>query len=54
MTTPALHQMETSEGDDGIVHPVEQLWTPGDDAAENGFLAHRDPDEDGAPATWAA
>ncbi|MFF7954098.1 hypothetical protein [Streptomyces griseorubiginosus] len=42
MTAPALYEIETSEGDDGTTHPVEQLWTPGEDATENGFLAHRD------------
>lgn len=38
--TAALYEIETSEGDDGTMHPVEQLWTPGEDAVENGFLAH--------------
>lgn len=42
MTAPALYEIETSEGDDGTMHPVEQLWTPGEDAVENGFLAHGD------------
>ncbi|MFE9404797.1 hypothetical protein ACFYNY_24030 [Streptomyces sp. NPDC006530] len=28
MTIPALHEIETSEGDDGTMHPAEQLWTP--------------------------
>ncbi|MET9656783.1 hypothetical protein [Streptomyces sp. NPDC006510] len=42
MTAPALYEIETSEGDDGTLHPVEQLWTPcADDAAV------------GTPATWA-
>lgn len=40
MTAPALYEIETSEGDDGTPHPVEQLWTPCEDATENGFLAH--------------
>ncbi|MFJ9634745.1 hypothetical protein ACIRU8_44360 [Streptomyces sp. NPDC101175] len=40
MTASALYKIETSEGDDGTMHPVEQLWTPGEDAVENGFLAH--------------
>ncbi|MEU9189460.1 hypothetical protein AB0D14_33945 [Streptomyces sp. NPDC048484] len=41
MTTP-LYEIETSEGDDGSRHPVEQLWTPcADDAADSGFVAHR-------------
>ncbi|MFJ2736099.1 hypothetical protein [Streptomyces sp. NPDC087317] len=40
MTAPALHEIETSEGDDGTMHPAEQLWTPGEDAVESGFLAH--------------
>lgn len=42
MTAPALYEVETSEGDDGAMHPAEQLWTPGEDAVENGFLAHGD------------
>lgn len=41
MTAPALYEIETIEGDDGTMHPVEQLWTPDADAVENGFLAHR-------------
>lgn len=41
MTTTAPYEIETSEGDDGTPHPAEQLWTPGDDAAENGFIVHR-------------
>ncbi|MGW2689503.1 hypothetical protein ACWC6I_40880 [Streptomyces sp. NPDC001414] len=40
--TSALYEIETSEGDDGTMHPAEQLWTPGEDAVENGFLAHGD------------
>ncbi|MEU8949646.1 hypothetical protein [Streptomyces sp. NPDC048489] len=40
MTTTGLYEIETSEGDDGTMHPVEQLWTPGEDAGENGFLTH--------------
>ncbi|WP_308013521.1 hypothetical protein [Streptomyces beigongshangae] len=42
MTGPDLYEIETSEGDDGAMHPVEQLWMPGEDAVENGFLAHGD------------
>ncbi|WP_369384068.1 hypothetical protein [Streptomyces sp. cg36] len=42
MTAPALYEIETSEGDDGTLHPVEQLWTPGEDAVEHGFIVHRD------------
>ncbi|MFD3665769.1 hypothetical protein ACFWVF_35055 [Streptomyces sp. NPDC058659] len=43
MTTTAPYEIETSEGDDGTPHPVEQLWTPcADDAADSGFVAHRD------------
>ncbi|MFD4860660.1 Ntn hydrolase family protein [Streptomyces atratus] len=42
MTATALYEIETSEGDDGTMHPVEQLWTPcADDAADSGFVAHR-------------
>ncbi|WP_241757409.1 hypothetical protein [Streptomyces sp. WAC00263] len=40
MTTTALYEIETSEGDDGTTHPVECLWTPGEDAADNGFVVH--------------
>ncbi|MFI5621727.1 hypothetical protein [Streptomyces sp. NPDC051567] len=43
MTTTAPYEIETSEGDDGTPHPVEQLWTPcADDAPDSGFVAHRD------------
>lgn len=42
MTTTALYEIETSEGDDGAMHPAEQLWTPcADGAADSGFVAHR-------------
>ncbi|MEV4506434.1 Imm49 family immunity protein [Streptomyces klenkii] len=41
MTAPVLYGIETSEVDDGTMHPVEQLWTPGEDAVENGFIVHR-------------
>ncbi|PKV77099.1 hypothetical protein [Streptomyces sp. TLI_146] len=42
MTAPALYEIETSEGDDGTMHPAEQLWTPcADDAADHGFIAHQ-------------
>ncbi|WP_367140636.1 MULTISPECIES: hypothetical protein [Streptomyces] len=37
----ALYEIETSEGDDGAMRPVEQLWAPGEGAVENGFIAHR-------------
>jgi hypothetical protein len=40
MTTTGLHDLVTGEGDDGTMHPAEQLWTPGEDAAENGFIVH--------------
>ncbi|MFZ3562847.1 hypothetical protein ACOKM5_43730 [Streptomyces sp. BH097] len=41
MTTSALYEIETSEGDDGTLHPVEQLWTPSaDNAVGSGFTAH--------------
>lgn len=41
--TTAPYEIETSEGDDDTPHPVEQLWTPcADDAADSGFIAHRD------------
>lgn len=42
MATTDLYEIVTSEGDDGTIHPVEQLWTPcADDAADSGFVAHR-------------
>ncbi|MFD7136138.1 hypothetical protein [Streptomyces sp. NPDC059894] len=42
MTAMPLYEIETSEGDDGTMHPVEQLWRPcADDAADSGFVAHR-------------
>ncbi|WP_432189837.1 hypothetical protein [Streptomyces sp. Tue6028] len=41
MTTKALYKIETREGDDGTMHPVEQLWTPcAEDAADSGFITH--------------
>nr|WP_285555144.1 hypothetical protein [Streptomyces hygroscopicus] len=40
MTATGLHDLVTSEGDDGTVHPAERLWTPGEDAVENGFIVH--------------
>ncbi|WP_030993464.1 hypothetical protein [Streptomyces sp. NRRL WC-3744] len=40
MTTTGLHYFVTSEGDDGTMHPAEQLWTPSKDAVENGFIVH--------------
>ncbi|AYG83317.1 hypothetical protein DWB77_05513 [Streptomyces hundungensis] len=39
VTAPALYEIETSK--DGTPHPVEQLWMPGDDASDSGFVAHR-------------
>ncbi len=42
MTAQALYEIVTSEGDDGTMHPVEQLWTPGEDAVDNGLLAYGD------------
>ncbi|MGW7821923.1 hypothetical protein ACWGLF_28235 [Streptomyces puniciscabiei] len=42
MTPTPLYEIETSEADDGTMHPVEQLWTPcADGAADDGFIAHR-------------
>lgn len=40
MSTTALSEIETSEANDGTTHPAECLWTPGEDAADNGFLAY--------------
>ncbi|MEU6672401.1 hypothetical protein [Streptomyces sp. NPDC046727] len=40
--TSALYEIETSEGDDGTLHPAEQIWTPcADGAAHHGFIAHQ-------------
>ncbi|MGC5041055.1 hypothetical protein ACLQ2C_36570 [Streptomyces sp. DT73] len=41
MTATPLYEIETSEGHDGTMHPVEQLWTPGEDAVKRGFVVHR-------------
>ncbi|MEU4800217.1 hypothetical protein [Streptomyces sp. NPDC023327] len=42
MTAPALYEIETSEGDDGTMHPAEQSWTPCvDGTADRGFIAHQ-------------
>ncbi|MEV0604566.1 hypothetical protein AB0I82_35445 [Streptomyces sp. NPDC050315] len=42
MTAPTLYEIETSEGDDGTMHPAEQAWTPcADGAADHGFIAHQ-------------
>ncbi|MFB7745404.1 hypothetical protein [Streptomyces sp. NPDC056132] len=38
----ALYEIETSEGDDGTMHPAEHLWTPcADGMADHGFIAHQ-------------
>ncbi|MCZ0983789.1 hypothetical protein O1L60_44290 [Streptomyces diastatochromogenes] len=37
MTATALHEIETSEGDDGTMHPAEQTWTPDQDPVDLGF-----------------
>jgi hypothetical protein len=48
--TPALYEIETSEGDDRTTVPAEGIWTPeGEDAAGNGFVVHH-----GRGATGAA
>lgn len=40
--TAAFYETQTSEGDDGTPHSAEQLWIPcAEDAADNGFIAHR-------------
>ncbi|MDQ0408770.1 hypothetical protein ABVB69_38395 [Streptomyces sp. NPDC000349] len=41
MVTTALYEIETSEADDGTTGPAEGIWTPGEDAAYNGFVVHR-------------
>jgi len=38
--TTALYEIETSEAADGTTHPAEQIWSPGEDAKEHGFLAY--------------
>ncbi|MGW1364536.1 hypothetical protein ACWCQP_44920 [Streptomyces chartreusis] len=41
MTTRPLYKIETSEADDGTLHPAEALWTPkGKDAVDHGFVIH--------------
>ncbi|MGW7672173.1 hypothetical protein ACWGJX_34515 [Streptomyces sp. NPDC054775] len=62
MTAPALYEIETSDGDDGTIHPAEQLWMPGAvpviamrHAAAAVTAAGITPNPDtGVPATWAA
>ncbi|WP_157857981.1 hypothetical protein [Streptomyces durhamensis] len=40
--TSALYEVETNEGDDGTMHPAEQVWTPcADGAADYGFIDHQ-------------
>ncbi|MGP3777068.1 hypothetical protein ACTWJ8_40170 (plasmid) [Streptomyces sp. SDT5-1] len=42
MTTSALYEILTVEGDDGTTGPAEQLWAPNpDDAAGSNFISHR-------------
>lgn len=42
MTTTDLYEIATSEGNDGNLHPFEQIWTPcAADAADSWFIAHR-------------
>ncbi|MFJ4806922.1 hypothetical protein [Streptomyces murinus] len=41
MTAPAPYGIESSEGGDGTMRPVEQPWMPGEDAVEIGFIIHR-------------
>ncbi|MDX3587597.1 hypothetical protein [Streptomyces europaeiscabiei] len=38
--TTALYEIETSEADDGTTVPAEGIWTPGEDAADNGFVVY--------------
>lgn len=38
--TAALFEIETTEAADGTTHPAEQIWSPGEDAKEHGFLAY--------------
>ncbi len=37
MTTTGLHDLVTSAGDDGTMHPAEQIWAPDQDPAVLGF-----------------
>ncbi|MEU9858947.1 hypothetical protein [Streptomyces sp. NPDC047974] len=37
MTATGLYDLATSEGQDGTVHPAEQIWTPDQDPAVLGF-----------------
>ncbi|MEU2873010.1 hypothetical protein ABZ769_28065 [Streptomyces olivoreticuli] len=58
MTTTALYEIETKEGDGGTTHPVEQLWIPGEDAVENCSVVHRGLyvsgiDDHGCGCEWA-
>ncbi|WP_328580456.1 hypothetical protein [Streptomyces sp. NBC_00370] len=55
MITTSLYEIETHEGDDGTMHPAEQIWIPSThDAADSGFVTYRglhiagidDPSED--------
>ncbi|MDX2521653.1 hypothetical protein PV355_42110 [Streptomyces stelliscabiei] len=39
--TTALYEIETSEADDGTTVPAEGIWTPGEDATDNGFVVYR-------------
>ncbi|MFB8043141.1 hypothetical protein ACFC8F_17845 [Streptomyces hydrogenans] len=37
MTATGLHDLVTSAGDDGTMHPAERIWIPGQDPAALGF-----------------
>ncbi|WP_329625885.1 hypothetical protein OG357_38275 (plasmid) [Streptomyces sp. NBC_01255] len=37
MTTTGLYDLVTSAGDNGTMHPAEQIWTPDQDSAVLGF-----------------
>ncbi|MEU9083411.1 hypothetical protein [Streptomyces sp. NPDC048357] len=39
MTTADLYVIETTEADDGTMHPAEQIWS-GEDAKAYGFLEY--------------
>jgi hypothetical protein len=39
--TTVPYEIETRESHDGTTQPAEQLWTPGEDATDHGFIAHR-------------
>lgn len=39
--TTVLYEIATSEAEDGTTAPAEGIWTPGEDATDNGFVVYR-------------